>query len=172
MTTPQMQMNANAAKQNRLAQLWRAGMLLLCIGIVSDTAGQVWNSFGKGGWTLGAHALAAVPALLGGGLGLVLTMFAAVQFQKGPLPRFAVYGTTREMDERDVGRMLQAQAQAQRYFVWAILGLAFVLSGVARHGIFLSWWSCFLGLILLLNAVIYLPISILATHEKDLEDDL
>lgn len=171
MTVPTKQVQPNAAHQRRLASIWRVGMVLLAVGLVADTTGQVWNHLGTQGWTLQADALAAAPALLGGLAGLVLTVYAATQFQKGPLPRFAIYGKNQGLDEREITQLMEASAQSQRFFAQAVLVLCMISTAFTRNGLHLSWWSCLLGLIFLLNAVIYLPISLLAAGAKDLEDE-
>lgn len=156
-----------AAHQRRLASIWRVGMGLMLLGLFSDTAGQVWNNLTTAGWTWQDHALAVVLALLGGSLGLVLTLYAAVQFQKGPLPRFAVSGENRGLDEREVAQLMAAQARTQRLFVtFTMAMMPFMAWG---NGVHLSQWSCWLGFLSLLNAVIYLPISLLAAETKDVE---
>ncbi len=168
MTMTQVQFPVS--RQRQLAQLWRAGMILLMIGIVSNSLGQVWDGLiSHGGWHGSQLDWLGLLALAGGTLGFGLTLYTAFQFQKGPLPRFVVYGTARNMDERDVARLLDAQARAQQLFARCLLGLVLTGGAWGRDGLHLSWWSCLLGLALLLNAVIYLPISILAANERDLE---
>lgn len=166
MTTQQIP----TAKQRQLAQIWRVGMMLLVIGMVTDSLGQVWDTLRTQGWNWSQLDGLGVAALVGGAYGIGLTLYAATQFQKRPQPRFTIYGIDKGMDEREVTRLLEAQAKAQQFFARCLMGIG-LLGGVwGVDGVHLSWWSCLLGLAFLLNAVVYLPVSILVTGEKDLED--
>ncbi|MDO4247123.1 MAG: hypothetical protein Q4C89_13980 [Deinococcus sp.] len=171
MMTTMPKTRPTAAHQRRLASIWRVGMVLLVIGMVTDSLGEVWDSLRTQGWNWNQLNGLGVAALVGGACGIGLTLYAATQFQKGPQPRFTVYGVNKGMDEREVTRLLEAQAKAQQFFARCLMGVA-LLGGVwGADGVHLSWWSCLLGLAFLLNAVVYLPVSILVAGEKDLEDE-
>ena len=168
MTKPQVP----AARQRWLAQIWRVGMVLLIVAMASDSLGQGWDGLTAHGWDWKQLNGLGVLTLAGGALGLALTIYVSFHFQKGPLPRFVAYGINKGLDEREVQRLLEAQAKAQQLFARGLIGVCLFAGAWGRDGVHLSWWSCLLGLALLLNAVIYLPISILAAGERDLEDEL
>lgn len=178
---PEVQPMPTLPKRRQLVKFWEIGLVLMLLAIVSDLTTQTWQELSRAGslvaqpaavfnW-LATYPLHAALAVGAGILGLVLNMYAVNHFQKWPQPSFTAYGVNRGMDEREIERLLEAQAKAQRVFTYSTFVLTFILIVFGRGGFVLSWWTCLLLLSCLTSLVIYLPTVFLAQNEPDFEDE-
>lgn len=145
-----------------------AGCIMMALAALIEQIFQIWNGL-MTGHTSNAVLILLLGVVLLAVVGGILAFTAHRQLINWDYPSNRA-SDLRQLDERQKGDFLEAQAKAQQFYSWAAILATFALIFAGHRGY--SWmFGAMLGNLILI-LVSDLPTVLMAWNEKDMEDEL